>query len=512
MSLEGGAPHRIAPAPVGTSRRHPINPLDQALEAERRDAYPLALAMREEPLDLSGDHAERTADVVVNRLWISRLEFRPDPGARAAAEALVASDHRLDPYRRALLHYALGADVLTRPLLDLADVDAANEHLHRALALGRTLDEPRFAARCQAMLALLEVPRGNLTAAEDLCRDAMRADVERQDGAPAFWQVRALVVLQWARHYQGKQVDAAALRACTHRPHVWSDPVLAALLATVVALAALESGDVAEARRTLCRARGDQRITATGLWRLPLVLTQGHLAVTREDTLQAERAVAELERLPAPAEAALVRAAGHSHAGRVAAALAAVAPITSGELPALSFTYPVAATLEAALLEELGQHEQADLSMARALGASEPINALRVFTLQDPTHLLTLARRAAGAAPRSRWNASVVAYLASHVSAPTDQAYDDPVRTTLQESPAAGPATLPALDSGAFPLTARELDVLRLVNDGFGNAGIAAALFISVNTTKTHLRAIRRKLGVTRTPQAAALGRRAGWF
>ncbi|RZI87147.1 MAG: hypothetical protein EOO67_14715, partial [Microbacterium sp.] len=106
----------------------------------------LAMALRDETLDLTPERARRISDLVVHRLWFSRVEFRPDPEARAAAEALLDSDHRLGPYRRGLLHYGLGADLVTRtPLRRLSDLDEANEHLNRALALARSLEIPPFA-------------------------------------------------------------------------------------------------------------------------------------------------------------------------------------------------------------------------------------------------------------------------------------------------------------------------------------------------------------------------------
>ncbi|WP_188192227.1 response regulator [Nonomuraea sp. SYSU D8015] len=54
------------------------------------------------------------------------------------------------------------------------------------------------------------------------------------------------------------------------------------------------------------------------------------------------------------------------------------------------------------------------------------------------------------------------------------------------------PPALPAND----PLTDRELDVVRLVARGRTNKEVAAELFVSLSTVKTHLGSIQAKLGV----------------
>ncbi len=57
------------------------------------------------------------------------------------------------------------------------------------------------------------------------------------------------------------------------------------------------------------------------------------------------------------------------------------------------------------------------------------------------------------------------------------------------------------------PLSARELEVLKLVGDGRGNKEIAAALFIAEGTVKNHLTNILGKLGVRDRTQAALKAR-----
>jgi DNA-binding NarL/FixJ family response regulator len=62
----------------------------------------------------------------------------------------------------------------------------------------------------------------------------------------------------------------------------------------------------------------------------------------------------------------------------------------------------------------------------------------------------------------------------------------------------------------AEPLTAREEDVLRAVARGLTNAEVAAELFITLSTVKTHLGAIHAKLGVRNRVEVAAWAHRTG--
>ncbi|MCX4766469.1 response regulator transcription factor [Streptomyces sp. NBC_01275] len=108
------------------------------------------------------------------------------------------------------------------------------------------------------------------------------------------------------------------------------------------------------------------------------------------------------------------------------------------------------------------------------------------FLLKDsgPT-LLAEAVRAA-AAGDSLVSPSVTVRLLQHLTAP--------------QTPAAGPrpAALPE------PLTDRELDVVRLVALGRTNAELAAELYVSLSTVKTHLSSVQSKLGARNRVEIAA--------
>jgi LuxR family maltose regulon positive regulatory protein len=67
---------------------------------------------------------------------------------------------------------------------------------------------------------------------------------------------------------------------------------------------------------------------------------------------------------------------------------------------------------------------------------------------------------------------------------------------------------LAAAGGADLPLTGSELAVLRFLPSHMTNQEIAEALFLSINTVKTHLRSTYRKLGVANRRQAIARGRR----
>lgn len=55
----------------------------------------------------------------------------------------------------------------------------------------------------------------------------------------------------------------------------------------------------------------------------------------------------------------------------------------------------------------------------------------------------------------------------------------------------------------ALRLSTRELEVLKLLVEGYSNPEIAAALYLSTSTIKTHVRNIMNKLSVEHRTQVA---------
>ena len=81
----------------------------------------------------------------------------------------------------------------------------------------------------------------------------------------------------------------------------------------------------------------------------------------------------------------------------------------------------------------------------------------------------------------------------------------------LRRLRAAEPArAVAAAGDGAAELSEREHEVLRLIVEGRDNAAIAAELFISPNTVKSHVASIFGKLGVESRLQASVQALRRG--
>lgn len=145
-----------------------------------------------------------------------------------------------------------------------------------------------------------------------------------------------------------------------------------------------------------------------------------------------------------------------------ALALAALLP---PELPAYLTAGPVVVTALAAYRR--GAHDEAHRLLETALAASAPQNLIRPFLLGDPDLTLLLAEHSA-------WGTGHQDLVASALARRSLLSDDPPVQ----------------------PLTSRELEVLSHLSTTRSLSEIAAILYISRNTMKSHLKSIYRKLGV----------------
>jgi LuxR family transcriptional regulator, maltose regulon positive regulatory protein len=155
--------------------------------------------------------------------------------------------------------------------------------------------------------------------------------------------------------------------------------------------------------------------------------------------------------------------------------------------------------LEILIVRALGQWAQGARSDAlatleRALTLAAPEGCIRRFVDEGPVMAAMLhAADARRIAPD--YMSRLLAAFPTHEGGRM-QAEGDPA---LQRSSSAVPQPL------VEPLSARELEVLRLIADGKSNADVARTLVIAISTVKTHTNSIFSKLQVTSRTQAIAL-------
>ncbi len=165
----------------------------------------------------------------------------------------------------------------------------------------------------------------------------------------------------------------------------------------------------------------------------------------------------------------------------------------------------------AAKVARPGQEATARLARAHALRGTQPraaaAEAAAAAAVVDAAGLLVDAGRArlcagvaftaAGEGDQARAELALAAekFAACGARSLHDAAAREQRRLGVRVS--AGRRGAGARRGGAHGLTERELDVVKLVGEGYTNQQIAGSLFVSVRTVETHLAHIFAKLGVT---------------
>jgi DNA-binding NarL/FixJ family response regulator len=90
-----------------------------------------------------------------------------------------------------------------------------------------------------------------------------------------------------------------------------------------------------------------------------------------------------------------------------------------------------------------------------------------------------------------------------------ERRYIDPTLASALGTPKGKPSVPPA-NPGQQPLSRREYQVLQLIADGLENQAIAKILYVSVETVRTHVKSILRKLSARDRTHAVAVAFRSG--
>ncbi|MFG2988122.1 LuxR C-terminal-related transcriptional regulator [Streptomyces sp. NPDC048257] len=443
-------------------------------------------ALRRADALLTGDHGPA---VRLGRAFLGVLAGRP-AGDLAATERSAADADRLiqelpppllaeHPELRALLLAHLGAAELGAGHLERAETTLSAA----VAACGAPGTEHPL---CDALgsLALAALLRGRLRQAAEHARASLA--VAEQSALPPGRRVGVdhLVLagvaveqddLVTARHH----LDLATTEAGS-RP----DPATAARAAVIGARIAAAEGDGDTALAVL-RAVAPVRLSAWAVDALAVAESAVHLA--RGDSAAALEALEAPESLDAASDApdardgerpehAVARARALLAAGRGACASQALAGVPDDD----GVATPVrahACLLRAQIAAAGGDPEEAHRRLGEALALARPEELRRMFAESGPWVRRTLNRD-----PR-------LARMHGWLTPRT------PVRTA--RAPQAG-GQAPVVE----PLSARETDVLRKAAELLSTEEIAAELYVSANTVKTHLKSIYRKLCVSRRSEA----------
>ncbi|MEU1838561.1 helix-turn-helix transcriptional regulator [Micromonospora chersina] len=498
LALAGAAERAYAgdaEAAAGQLRRAVEHARD--LPAPRRDRFRrLAVAIELTLARLAGDHGEvRRA---AGRLLATGAPDGPvdDPRAGAAEDADV----------RAVAGTALGLVALAE-----GELPEAAARFAEALAAARRAGRPRTELVCASRSALLDAAHGALRAAERHAREALALPScqgwsSRLDCGYAYL---ALALVAWDRD---EPAEAAA--HLTLAGPATAEPGAAALAALCRAGLLAAGGEPAAALRALVAARETAPGAELGA-RLAADEAQLRAAVGDVESARALLADGGAGATAAATAADPSRATGAGPAGpepggaggggRAAldVALARVR-LRSGDpreagraLPDWTgpdaAAWPLSVRLSAGLLDAVltvgGDGRRAGRILEQVLDLAEPEGCRRVFTRAEPgVRDLLAAHLDSGTA---HWPT-----VSDLVRGADERRADEP-----PERPAGPERTLDE------PLTERELTILRYLQSILSNVEIASELSLSVNTVKTHVRNIYRKLDATRRREAVRRAR-----
>src|SRR6266545_374760 len=487
----------IAPPPEEAVRAEPELALAYAAETLSRpdvnlvDSY-LRLAERHE--NVLSPQRRRQFELVATALRMARARAVGDtngvlkkaPQVLALAGEEPGTDERERRHAacaRAVAHTALGT-----AWLNVGDLDAAEEAFDDGLANAERGALPCPRLICTSRLAMIRAIRGELRSADRTARLALSMTLcnaaSRLMHVAHAYLATAIVYYHWDRLDEaGRYLDPAARH---------SDPVAepALALGIVIARAWLMQarGDLMGAYEVLRVARRDlSAITWPQNLAQVFTATEANLWTACGDADTARELVAsELEQTSVPSAAAAVALArAYLRDDSPASALEALPAWTDAGGSSAYLWVRLDAGLVAALAAHMAaDHRRATEALEQTLRLAEPEGFRRVFT---------------------RGGAQVRALLVEHLDSGTAYwAMVNELVEAAEQQPLGDRRPAPVLSD---PLTERELTILRYLQGMLSNLEIASELFLSVNTVKTHVRHIYRKLDAAHRREAVQRAR-----
>jgi LuxR family transcriptional regulator, maltose regulon positive regulatory protein len=370
--------------------------------------------------------------------------------------------------------------------LRLGELGAAGAPLYEALLLAQRAGMAQAQVSAASHLAVLEAIRGRLRTAARTARQAL-VSADRfgiTDANDLGWVRVALATVygEWNRGAEaGRLLDEAL-------DFTVGDPDLLVTAATIRAKLLLADGRIAVALETLHDARRDLGgVPVAPAVERALALSEAEVRIAAGD-LTAARRLAATGGDPSIflAWAAIIDGSCSLVEGKPAAAAAAVAPYAT-----VSAEFSLSSTVQAGIVtalagRALGDRDRVMRGLEIALDVADAEGFRRPF-LAGGAAVRELLTSFAPSMPVYRPNA---ADLAAEMS----------VADLSEAGRPFGPRGMDA--ALAEPLTEREMTILRYLQGTMSNLEIASTLYVSVNTVKTHVKNIYRKLHAGRRREA----------
>jgi DNA-binding CsgD family transcriptional regulator len=446
------------------------------------------------------DRQMHVAQIACIRLWRSRLGLEPmQPALDFAALAVADVADMADSGARAVLLTEVG--ITQNWLGELVD---AERTLTSAISSCRSQDLLGLATVSMSHLAFTEFMAGRESGCVQVATDALAAVGSPEVRGLPFAGSRAslalllgtLVDLPWPQESMagpeptiGRRVHSADLCA-----KFWMRMRDARLV--------LASGSVAEAERLLLAPTESFLPPDSDLprhLRVVVLVERAMLAALSSDRTALTSLGLQLARLDAHGEAALARGLSCDLDGDRSAACAAFADAAAGATFPQPPTRALALTCEAQLLDALGDRDQALSRLRTAASECEKRRNAVPFlgwtrqgtpmkVLLPALHESSPSAWIGDLAEAARHQPDATAHFAALTATPVERRIAPEVPLGLSLSP-------------------REREVLGELARGSTYADIAANLFVSENTVKTHVSGLYAKLGVSRRRDALAVAR-----
>jgi LuxR family maltose regulon positive regulatory protein len=367
-------------------------------------------------------------------------------------------------------------------------LDEAEQDLEEGVKSARRIHRPLIEIVALGFSALLSLSR-SLQLAEERSRQAIElADANGWADQPRVGA--AYMALVGITSMRGRLEEAEAwLARAEHVLDVETEPVQAIDLYGSRGLLELARGRHVEAQiafRTALQLGGHLVMPH---WLTSRLQAQLLLAMVRAgETEQAERALDEVnEDVRGAPEMRVALAALRLAQNRPDTAVAVLGPLLDSRMPMAHRHWDIQALLvEATAREALADPTGVSMALERALDLAEPDGLVLAFFLFPAPELLDRHRRSDTA--HASLTSEILAMLSG--TAPTSGHGD--VEPLIE------------------PLTDTEIRVLRYLPTNLRAPEIAAELFVSINTVRTHLRHLYAKLGVNGRTDAVERARQLG--